>query len=37
MRYKQREDVEDADEEMGCDESKGRKELIPSLFANSRN
>lgn len=33
----QKEDLEDADEELGDEERKGRKDIIPSLFGNSRN
>lgn len=35
---KLKENVDDADEELGDeDERKGRREIIPSVFSNSRN
>lgn len=36
--FKLKENVEDADEELGDEEErKGRREIIPSVFSNSRN
>jgi hypothetical protein len=34
---RQKESLDDADEELGDDERNGRREIIPSVFSNSRN
>jgi hypothetical protein len=37
-RQRERENLDDADEELGDEEDrKGRREIIPSVFSNSRN